>query len=777
MGDLVKYIRGLEEETLAGLSRERAFQVTRAASPDAVLFSPQVEGDALWNIVRLNALKTAGAGAMKEYARVGAGLVFNTLNPRVQQYLNEKELVIKTIPKAWHDRLRAELLAGNKAGEPVSEITKRIEGVYGDMQTWQARRIAQTETVGAYNNGAYSAILTAEVGKKKWVATLDDRVRDSHQALHGTVVGAKEPFVTRQGDRLMHPGDPRAPGRAVINCRCTVIAIVEKGAAQPVAEGQVPPPRVPGKPAGLPKFNAGGKWDADGMTKTSERVSNLLDRASIIEGEDETKERIARALANRLKGNEDWLDCSVREAYSGSHLAPQTAEALRVQLRVTGSTEEQIAAKVEHASRELASSIIKKWAGTSGDSNTRAVAMQIAVKEEFGLDAATLSRVADDVLADATEYYQKDAAAYRAFFRAQYDETQEWLAKEGIEDVLVYRGSILSEVEYSSVQSAGGDGVIGTQLQPMSSFSTEVDVANDFAMQEGTRHGIYATRVPASRIIGSCQTGTGCKIEAELVVLGDRVDEVRVITALQEAHPTSGRLVTKMPSRLTADLAAATKPIPAAAAPIQPAHLPSGPNLDNASKFWTARPPTSPIRVGNISAGEWSAAVSKQEGAALRAWCESDWEDIQRASRLGVDAAEEVGDDILEMHAAVTEAISRAEPYEGDVWRALVGVPDDELTALQGLQEGDAFVLRSLQSGSSDSGFAAEWIEHQDGDVADSVILHIRDNKTGVDIDAFNEFGQSEVLLRRDATYEVVEVVAKEDEPLVVILREVTETE
>jgi HK97 family phage portal protein len=231
MGDLVTYIEHLEQETLAALSRERAFLVTRAASPDAVLFQPQVEGDALWNIVRANALKAAGAGALREYAKLESGLVFNMLNPAVQQYLNEKELVIKTIPAEWHKQLRAELLAGNAKGEPVSEITKRIEGVYGDMQTWQARRIAQTETVGAYNNGAYSAIMGAEVGKKRWVATLDDKVRDSHARMHGKVVGAKERFP----NGLLHPGDPAGRASEVCNCRCCIVAQVETGAAKPVS--------------------------------------------------------------------------------------------------------------------------------------------------------------------------------------------------------------------------------------------------------------------------------------------------------------------------------------------------------------------------------------------------------------------------------------------------------------------------------------------------------------------------------------------------------------
>jgi uncharacterized protein with gpF-like domain len=62
---------------------------------------------------------------------------------------------------------------------------------------------------------------------RTWVATLDDRTRDTHAEMDGQVVGMDEPFVSPSGAELMYPGDPNAPPEEVINCRCVVAINIE----------------------------------------------------------------------------------------------------------------------------------------------------------------------------------------------------------------------------------------------------------------------------------------------------------------------------------------------------------------------------------------------------------------------------------------------------------------------------------------------------------------------------------------------------------------------
>jgi len=67
---------------------------------------------------------------------------------------------------------------------------------------------------------------------KAWEAAADPRTRESHlrahQEYHKNAVLVGKPFVLRdeKGEaELMCPGDPNAPPRFTINCRCTMSTI------------------------------------------------------------------------------------------------------------------------------------------------------------------------------------------------------------------------------------------------------------------------------------------------------------------------------------------------------------------------------------------------------------------------------------------------------------------------------------------------------------------------------------------------------------------------
>jgi uncharacterized protein with gpF-like domain len=82
--------------------------------------------------------------------------------------------------------------------------------------------IARTETLAATNFAAYAVYSHFAVPSKRWVGTLDERIRDTHAAAHDQVVPLDEPFKVG-GARMMFPGDPDGPASEVINCRCTLV--------------------------------------------------------------------------------------------------------------------------------------------------------------------------------------------------------------------------------------------------------------------------------------------------------------------------------------------------------------------------------------------------------------------------------------------------------------------------------------------------------------------------------------------------------------------------
>ncbi len=116
-----------------------------------------------------------------------------------------------------------------------------------DLATSIARKMdnfARTAVTGAQNAGRIDRMHQAqEMGirvRKKWLAAHDDRVRDSHAELDGTVVDVDEDFVTINGNHIAFPGDPSAPPEEVYNCRCTLVYVYPdfEGSVEAVEESE-----------------------------------------------------------------------------------------------------------------------------------------------------------------------------------------------------------------------------------------------------------------------------------------------------------------------------------------------------------------------------------------------------------------------------------------------------------------------------------------------------------------------------------------------------------
>lgn len=118
-------------------------------------------------------------------------------------------------------------------GKPIPEITK---GLVEDLQAQNESKMtmfARTGMTGAQNAGRMDAMhRQQELGikvRKKWIATNDDRTRDSHADLDGQIVDVDEPFQTTNRDGspayIDYPGDPTADPEQTYNCRCTMVYV------------------------------------------------------------------------------------------------------------------------------------------------------------------------------------------------------------------------------------------------------------------------------------------------------------------------------------------------------------------------------------------------------------------------------------------------------------------------------------------------------------------------------------------------------------------------
>lgn len=119
-------------------------------------------------------------------------------------------------------------------GESINQITDRLVITLITQNENKMRTFARTAMTGAQNAGRQKQMEDAEdMGikvKKRWLATLDDRTRDTHQDLDGQEVPVDEPFtvdVDGKKEEIEFPGDPNAEPCLVFNCRCTMIQVYE----------------------------------------------------------------------------------------------------------------------------------------------------------------------------------------------------------------------------------------------------------------------------------------------------------------------------------------------------------------------------------------------------------------------------------------------------------------------------------------------------------------------------------------------------------------------
>lgn len=109
-------------------------------------------------------------------------------------------------------------IGGGVSGEDLAFALERLPA-------YRTELIARTETMRASNAGATALYRNWGVKQKEWLATQDNRTRDSHAEANGQVVGIDEPFLVG-GAQMQQPGDGNAPISEFANCRCTTIPVI-----------------------------------------------------------------------------------------------------------------------------------------------------------------------------------------------------------------------------------------------------------------------------------------------------------------------------------------------------------------------------------------------------------------------------------------------------------------------------------------------------------------------------------------------------------------------
>lgn len=114
--------------------------------------------------------------------------------------------------------IESAIIEGKSVDEIAEDLQKRLESV----NEASAIRTARTAITSAQNSGRLEGWYEArEKGvnvQKQWIASLDDRTRESHANLDHEIQELEDEF----SNGLQYPGDPSGDPSEVYNCRCTM---------------------------------------------------------------------------------------------------------------------------------------------------------------------------------------------------------------------------------------------------------------------------------------------------------------------------------------------------------------------------------------------------------------------------------------------------------------------------------------------------------------------------------------------------------------------------
>lgn len=154
---------------------------------------------------------------------------FNPWDDLIQSWVVTRTArMVQNVLDTTKDLIRNVIALGQEEGLGVSQIAQNIRKRYTDFSRRRSEVIARTETVAASNFGSHEAARQTGLNPMKvWVSSRDSRVRDTHEAVDGTMISLDESFVVGKAE-LKFPGEAvngennSDVAAQTINCRCTL---------------------------------------------------------------------------------------------------------------------------------------------------------------------------------------------------------------------------------------------------------------------------------------------------------------------------------------------------------------------------------------------------------------------------------------------------------------------------------------------------------------------------------------------------------------------------
>ncbi len=156
---------------------------------------------------------------------------------KIAEYISkEVAKFAKSVNKNIRKSIVKQLKDGLLEGENITDIGKRISGVYSLYQGTKSLQIARTEVMRATNFSSVDAYKQAGFQAKQWLTAADERTCEFCNPLDGTRIKINDNFFDKgaefTGERggvmpLGYSDTPFPPLHP--SCRCTIIPVISKG--------------------------------------------------------------------------------------------------------------------------------------------------------------------------------------------------------------------------------------------------------------------------------------------------------------------------------------------------------------------------------------------------------------------------------------------------------------------------------------------------------------------------------------------------------------------
>lgn len=226
-GVMKRYFEAQHSEVSRKINNFKGFSKDLSAT---IMFNKHEADGHLKNISKPNVRTAVVTGLELGIVDTGKGINFNLFEPNIARAVEQRiGFFASKVNQTTLDLIQNAINDGLSAGEPISDIAKRLDAVYSFRENFSSKLTAQTEVIGATNSGQLMAYREAGVEQKRWLTALDEKVRDSHVVTEGQTVDLDQSFITGDGNYLQYPGD-RSSGAAasdIINCRCTLSPVIK----------------------------------------------------------------------------------------------------------------------------------------------------------------------------------------------------------------------------------------------------------------------------------------------------------------------------------------------------------------------------------------------------------------------------------------------------------------------------------------------------------------------------------------------------------------------